>query len=71
MAVRDARTNKARAIPQLIIENEDEQALWDMGAEQKERKKQLASMSLERQPPNQEETAVRTLPPFFFVPPRL
>jgi hypothetical protein len=61
MAVRDARTNKARTIPQLITEDEDERALWNMGAEQKQRKTQLASMSLERQPPNQEETAVSTL----------
>jgi acyl-coenzyme A thioesterase 9 len=63
MAVRDAQTSTAREIPKLVLENDDERALWSMGAEQRARKKLLASMSLENQPPNQEETAVRTMFP--------
>lgn len=55
MACRDTRTGEARKIPSLTLPSAEEKALFDMGRQQKDRKKQLTAESLEAQPPNAEE----------------
>lgn len=55
MAVRNAKTGKSHIIPQLVIENSDQQSLYDLGADQKERKKALQSSSLYTSPPSKHE----------------
>lgn len=57
MACRDTKTGKAKKIPALVPETPEERALFEMGREQKERKKEMVANSLELQPPNAEEAA--------------
>lgn len=56
MACRDTRTGKAKHIPALVTDSADEKALFELGKEQKERKKAVSAESLELQPPNNEES---------------
>ena len=54
MAARSS-TGGAFAIPELEVETEDQRALFELGRQQKERKKALAATSLEKAPPTLEE----------------
>lgn len=57
MACRNAKTGKAHPIPQLVVEGPDEEAIWQLGKEQKERKQQLQTQALDVSPPSAVESA--------------
>ena len=54
MAARSS-TGGAFPIPELEVETDDQRALFELGREQKARKKALAATSLEKEPPTREE----------------
>lgn len=56
MACRDKETGKARPVPQLITEGEDEITLEQLGKEQREKKLAQMKQSLQVVPPNEEES---------------
>jgi acyl-coenzyme A thioesterase 9 len=55
MVCRDAHTNKARRVPPLIIESEEEKMLWQIGQEHKESRTEFNQASLDKKPPTEEE----------------
>lgn len=56
MACRDKETGKARPVPQLITEGEDEIMLEKLGMEQREKKLAQMKQSLQVVPPNEDES---------------
>lgn len=58
MACRDSSTRKAKRVPKLVTEGPDEMSLEAMGREQKEKKMSQLTRSLEKTPPNAEESAM-------------
>lgn len=56
MACRDKETGKAKAVPQLITEGEDEIMLEKLGKEQRDKKLAQIGKSLQVVPPNEEES---------------
>ena len=55
MVCRDSATQKARKIPPLIVETEDEKLLWQIGAEHTQRKRESSRNALDKVPPSSEE----------------
>ncbi|ORX34204.1 HotDog domain-containing protein [Kockovaella imperatae] len=55
MVCRDSKTHKSKRIPELIVESEEEQALWNIGADHRKRLKQNSMMALDKVPPTSEE----------------
>ncbi|WWC86043.1 uncharacterized protein L201_000914 [Kwoniella dendrophila CBS 6074] len=55
MVCRDSKTHKARQIPKLLVENEEEKTLWAIGEEHQKRRKTSAMNSLDKVPPSPEE----------------
>jgi acyl-coenzyme A thioesterase 9 len=58
MACRDSSTGKAKKVPQLVTEGEDEKRLESMGKEQRAKKMSLLKTNLQNTPPNDEESAM-------------
>lgn len=58
MACRHSKTAKAKPIPQLIIQNEEDKAIQELGKRQKERKQLTAQTSLDTHQPSIEESAI-------------
>jgi acyl-coenzyme A thioesterase 9 len=56
MACRDKETGKAKAVPQLITEGDDEATLEKLGKEQREKKLAQMKQSLQVVPPNEGES---------------
>jgi len=50
MVCRDSRTHKARRVPPLVIESEEEQALWDMGDDYQKQRKESSKLALDKVP---------------------
>lgn len=50
MVCRDTKTQKARRIPGLIVESEEEKALWTFGEEHRKRQKQSKMVALDKVP---------------------
>lgn len=57
MVCRDVHTHKARKVPPLIVETEEEKVLWQIGQEHKENRQRFQMLSLDKRPPNKEESA--------------
>ncbi|ORY21849.1 HotDog domain-containing protein [Naematelia encephala] len=55
MVCRDAITHKARPVPRLIVETEEEKALWKLGEDHRRRQKESSLMALDKVPPSSEE----------------
>ena len=56
MACRDKETGKARAVPKLITQGEDEVRLEALGQDQRAKKMAALKQSLQTTPPNEEES---------------
>lgn len=50
MVCRDTKTQKARRIPGLIVESEEEKALWTFGEEHRKRQKESKMVALDKVP---------------------
>lgn len=50
MVARDANTHKAKSIAPLLIETEDEKALWAIGEGHKNRKREGSKVALDKVP---------------------
>ena len=50
MVCRDTKTQKARKIPGLIVESEEEKALWTFGEEHRRRQKESKMVALDKVP---------------------
>lgn len=57
MVCRDTTTHKARKVPPLIVETEEEKMLWQIGQQHKESRQRFQMSTLDKKPPNQEESA--------------
>lgn len=57
MVCRDAHTHKARKVPPLIVETEEEKMLWKIGQEHKDNRQRFQMSTLDKRPPNQAESA--------------
>lgn len=57
MVCRDAHTNKARKVPPLIVETEEEKMLWKLGQEHKESRTVFNQAALDKKPPTEKEAA--------------
>ncbi|WVQ85620.1 hypothetical protein IAT38_007786 [Cryptococcus sp. DSM 104549] len=55
MVCRDSKTHKARRVPPLEVESEDEKTLWKIGDEHQKRRKASALNALDKVPPSSEE----------------
>ncbi|WVQ62408.1 uncharacterized protein L199_000548 [Kwoniella botswanensis] len=55
MVCRDSKTNKARPVPRLLVESEEEKVLWAIGEEHQKRRKTSAMNALDKVPPSSEE----------------
>ena len=55
MVCRDAKTHKARRVPALQLNSREEEVLFDLGEERKNRKKQSSMAALDRVPPTSDE----------------
>lgn len=50
MVCRDSHTHKARRVPPLIVETEEEQLLWEIGEQHKEKRTEFSKRTLDKQP---------------------
>ncbi|WRT63950.1 uncharacterized protein IL334_000877 [Kwoniella shivajii] len=55
MVCRDSRTHKARQVPRLLVESQEEKVLWAIGEEHQKRRKTSAMNALDKVPPSSEE----------------
>nr|XP_019014755.1 thioesterase [Kwoniella pini CBS 10737]OCF53536.1 thioesterase [Kwoniella pini CBS 10737] len=55
MVCRDSKTHKARQVPKLLVESEEEKVLWAIGEEHQKRRKTSAMNALDKVPPSSEE----------------
>ncbi|KAK4684079.1 acyl-coenzyme A thioesterase 9, partial [Tremellales sp. Uapishka_1] len=55
MVCRDSRTHKARRVPALKVESENERDLWKIGEDHKRRKNESSMSALDKVPPSSEE----------------
>ncbi|KAL7423786.1 hypothetical protein Q5752_001370 [Cryptotrichosporon argae] len=57
MVCRDSRTHRARRVPPLIVETDDEHVLWAIGEEHKRTKSEHSKRTLDKVPPSSAEAA--------------
>ncbi|OCF38559.1 thioesterase [Kwoniella heveanensis CBS 569] len=57
MVCRDSKTHKARAVPRLLVESEEEKVLWAIGEEHQKRRKTSALNALDKVPPSSAEAS--------------
>nr|XP_019049001.1 thioesterase [Kwoniella bestiolae CBS 10118]OCF27931.1 thioesterase [Kwoniella bestiolae CBS 10118] len=55
MVCRDSKTHKARQVPRLLVESEEEKVLWAIGEEHQKRRKTSAMAALDKVPPSSAE----------------
>nr|XP_018266964.1 thioesterase [Kwoniella dejecticola CBS 10117]OBR89122.1 thioesterase [Kwoniella dejecticola CBS 10117] len=55
MVCRDSKTHKARQVPKLLVESQEEKVLWAIGEEHQKRRKTSAMNALDKVPPSSEE----------------
>ncbi|WVQ97115.1 hypothetical protein IAU59_004225 [Kwoniella sp. CBS 9459] len=57
MVCRDSKTHKARAVPRLLVESQEEKVLWAIGEEHQKRRKTSAMNALDKVPPSSAEAS--------------
>ncbi|WVR05715.1 hypothetical protein IAU60_002739 [Kwoniella sp. DSM 27419] len=57
MVCRDSSTHKAKQVPMLLVESEEEKVLWAIGEDHQKRRKTSAMNALDKVPPSSEEAA--------------
>jgi len=55
MVCRDSKTHKARKVPPLIVQTDEEKVLWQMGEDHKRQKRESDSVALNKVPPSSAE----------------
>lgn len=55
MVCRDSYTHKAKKVPPLIVETEEEKILWSIGEDHKRRKAETSLVALDKVPPSSAE----------------